>query len=363
MSNIPSGPPVVAEMLEVVYRVYGYDLRADLELRMNLGRHIAPLAVRLSYQMSMPNPLLDDIKRRYPLAYAMAADSSSILLERYGSEPSEDEIGYIALSYALALERRRGPAKKMRVLLVCASGAGTSRLLAYRFKSEFGPLLESLETCDASSIAERDYTRIDCVFTTIPLNVTLPVPVQEINSFLDEDDISGVHRALRAPSPRENALGFFHPDLFFTHLLISTKQDAIGFLANKMMERQRDILDPDFKESVFAREAAFSTAFGNQVAIPHPAEAKSLITCACVGLLDEPVVWDVRGNKVRVVILMAFSRGQSEQLSSLMSLLSCLLTDSDLVSGLLADQSWNHFAQLLTNVPVCLEGGDVHGIV
>lgn len=353
---------VVTDMLETVNRVFGFDFRSDLELRMNLSRHVAPLAVRLSYRVNLTNPILADIKRCYPLAYAMAADSSAVLAHRYGSDPSDDEVGYIALSYALAMERRRGALVKKRVLLVCASGAGTSRLLAYRFKGEFGPLLESLETCDVGSVDRRDFSRIDYVFTTVPIRATLPVPVQEINSFLDEDDISDVHRALRSSAPSRTPLGFFAQKLFFTHLTCAGKEEVIDFLADRMIEYYGDIIEEDFTASVHERERAFSTAFGNLVAIPHPAEARAKFTAACMGLLDEPVVWDARGNEVRVVILMAFSREESEQLASLMGLLSNLLTDSALVSGLLADQSWDHFAQLLEAAPQRPEGGDTDGI-
>ena len=53
---------VVTEMLESVWAAFRFDFRNDLELRMNLARHIVPLSVRLRYNMSLKNPL------RYPLS-------------------------------------------------------------------------------------------------------------------------------------------------------------------------------------------------------------------------------------------------------------------------------------------------------
>ena len=53
---------VVSEMLDCVWNAFRFDFRNDLELRMNLARHIVPLAVRLRYHMNLKNPLLADIK-------------------------------------------------------------------------------------------------------------------------------------------------------------------------------------------------------------------------------------------------------------------------------------------------------------
>ena len=140
---------------------------------------------------------------------------------------------------------------------------------------------------------------------------------------------------------------FFERELFFDHLRFSERDEAIHFLGDQVVGRYGAAVGEDFVNSVIAREEAFSTAFGNMVAIPHPSEALSSVTVACVGLLDEPVEWDSRGNRVRVVILMAFSKDDTDGLKDLMSLLAELLTDPDLVSGLLASQGWEYFARLL----------------
>lgn len=48
----------VSEMLGVVSKVYRVDFSGDIELRMNLARHVAPLSVRMRYGMNASNPLL-----------------------------------------------------------------------------------------------------------------------------------------------------------------------------------------------------------------------------------------------------------------------------------------------------------------
>lgn len=84
--------------------------------------------------------------------------SKAILTPEYGTMPSDDEVGYIALSFALALERKKsGPVRK-NVLVVCATGAGSARLLEYRYCKVFGDQLGTITTCDVSTIAEQDFS-------------------------------------------------------------------------------------------------------------------------------------------------------------------------------------------------------------
>lgn len=191
---------IVAEMVEAVWQAYRFDLRNDLELRMNLARHVAPLAVRMQYHMRVDNPLMEDIQARFPLAWSMAVDASRVLERAFDSSLDNAEIGYIALAFALAIERSSERPYKKRILVVCASGAGSARLLEYRCHQEFGAYLESVQACDVSMVGNVDFSRIDYVFTTVPLPIEVPVPVREVGVFLDSADVKGIIELFKKPS-------------------------------------------------------------------------------------------------------------------------------------------------------------------
>ena len=70
---------VVTEMLRSVYDAFQVDFMEDLELRMSLCRHLVPLSIRLEHNINMRNPLLEDIKEKFTLAYAMALQASTVL--------------------------------------------------------------------------------------------------------------------------------------------------------------------------------------------------------------------------------------------------------------------------------------------
>lgn len=333
----------VSEMLELIWDSYHFDLRGDLELRMNLARHIVPLAVRLKYRMRIDNPLLADIKERFTLAYSMALDSSTILAQKYGNRLSDDEVGYIALAFALALERQKGEAPRKNILVVCASGQGSAKLLEYRYRQEFGSLVDRVVTCDASHVDNVDMTGIDYVFTTVPLHRPLPVPVRQVSFFLDDEDMKDLRDLLSDTGLSGSLAPFFSPELFMADLDVSDKREVIERLCERVAEYRK--VPGDFCELVLRREELAQTSFGNQVAMPHPVQAVSDDTFVCVGLLRHAIEWN--GQAVSAVFLVSVSKAKNKKLESFYRSMAKLLTNKEAIQKLVGSQEWGTLVELL----------------
>lgn len=342
---------VVGTMLAIVRGAFGVDFSGDLELRMNLARHLVPLSVRLKYKMRVQNPLLDEIIGRYPLAWSMARATATVLEKAYGSYPSDEEIGYIALTFALALERKRSVPAKKNIVVVCGSGQGVARMLEWRFREDFGPWLNNVKTCDASEISTLDFSNIDYVFTTVPLSFTPPVPVRRVNTFLDETDIKRVRSTLEGSSDCYSTIDYFDVNLFFPHLAFGKKEEVLNFLC-KQIERQRTI-HGNLRELVEEREQLAETSFGNQVAMPHPYEPVVDETFVCVGLLDDPILWD--SHPVRAVFLVCITR-EDVSLDGFYRVLTPMLSSEDSIERLVEHQDWSTLCSLLQGSTS--QGGD-----
>ncbi len=91
---------------------------------------------------------------------------------------SQAETGYIALAFALALDRLREEGPRRNVVVVCASGLGTSRLLEHAIRRQFGDRIDKVVPCDALHVEAMDFTGFDYIFTTVPLEGEFPIPVQ-----------------------------------------------------------------------------------------------------------------------------------------------------------------------------------------
>lgn len=332
---------VVSRMLEMVWNAFHFDFRNDLELRMNLARHIVPLSVRLRYRMRLDNPLLSDIKQRFPVAYSMALESSCILAEEYGNALSEDEVGYIALAFALAIERQKSEHPRKNILLVCASGQGSARLLEWRYRQEFGTWLDRIETCDVAHVASRDLTGIDYVFTTVPLERKLPVPVREVKYFLDDEDVNSVRRILSGEAAAAAPLAaYFDERLFLGALDAEDKDGALDALCARVAE-VHDV-PGDFRALVQRREELAQTCFGNLVAMPHPVTPVTTSTFVAVAVLNHSVSWN--GQEVRAVFLVSVSSLRDQKLDAFYRGMARLLTSREAIQKLVSNPD---FATLL----------------
>lgn len=367
----------VDKIFEVIWKEFHFDFRDDDELRLNLGTHIAPLLIRLKYQMQLENPMVYDIKASFPLAYLMAHASSAVFDQESGVVLSEDEMGYIALAFALALDRKKGAPIKRRILALYSSSAGSVRMFEHCLRRDFGTYIESLDLRDSSEFDDIDLSRYDCVFSTVGAlkGKQLGVPVIEVSPFFDETQRRHIERFFAVWDTRQSAMLAFSPTLFYPHLTVApspsaastgnpayvpnsdinasdciTKDDVIAELCRRVRAVME--LPSEFEALVAKREGLAPTAFGNLTALPHPAEAITDSTFVAVGLLDEPVVWS--GHQVQAVFLLSISKQAGTELESFYTSMVRLLTSPSSIERLVNEQ---HFEVLLEELQATQQKG------
>ena len=345
---------VVDEMLAAIRDAFGFDFSDDLELRMNLARHVEPLSIRLTCHMHIENPLLAETRDRFPLAYSMAMEASGVLARCYGEFPSDHEVGYLALPLILAMERRRSEPAKKNILVVCASGQGSAKLLEYRYRQEIGRWIDRVTTCDAAHVDSVDFKSIDYVFTTVPLSRALPVPVREVRFFLDEGEVRDVRRILAGEAALQSeVLSFFPADLFFANLDAVDREDALDQLCGLVSSRR--LLSGDLRALVAVREKLAQTSFGNRVAMPHPVRPVAEKTFVAVATLRQPVEWN--GHEVQALFLACISDDHDEKREAFYQALTRMLRSPEAIGRLLESPTHQTLLDILKEIQT-KENGD-----
>ncbi len=171
-------------------------LTKDKQFIKGLMLHLKPTISRLEFDLRFSNPLLEDIKKKYPEYFRAAQLASQVLKGQLKRDITEDEIGFIALHIGAAVERNK-PVKgqEIRVILVCSSGIGTTNILATRLKKEF----PNMKIVGISSAFEAKTKAVekkaDAIISTIPLKAD-EIPVILVNPLLNEEDIDNLKKIL-----------------------------------------------------------------------------------------------------------------------------------------------------------------------
>lgn len=332
---------LVREMLNIVYNSFKIDFRNDLDLIISLSQHIMPFEVRLKYNMQMKNPMLKEIKESFLLAFEMATQSCIVIKNHYEKEISQDEIGYIALSFELALERKNNDVIKKNILIVCASGKGSAKLLVYKYQEEFGKYINEIKTSDIYGLEKIDFNNIDYVFTTVPINIKVQATIIEVQYFLEDKEIKKIKRTLST----ENIItkSYFDKRLFFTDLEFKTKQEILKFMCYEIAKVHS--IPKNFYNSVIAREKLVKTEFGNLIAMPHPNKALSEESFVCVAILKEPIIWNER--KVQFIFLLSIENKINKNLQQFYKITSKLLFNKYYINEVIKRKDFNYFINLL----------------
>lgn len=333
----------VNEMINEIFVVFQINLQQDLELVMSLGRHLVPLIIRMKYGMRLTNPLLMEVKKRYSLAYVMAVQACVVLERRYHSILDSDEVSYIALLLALSLERHRKQIKKKKVLFVCASGAGTARLMAYKMQEIFWDYIGEIIICDQLNIKKQDFTKIDYIFTTVPIRDTVPVPICEVKGLLEGDETSYIRHFLRYDQERD-ILAYYPEELFFPDIQAQTKEDALQEIIQRIRTARK--LPPGFYKAVLKRETLARTCMGNHVAMPHPCTVMTDDTFVSVSILKHPIQWD-ESQSVQAVFLVSVSKNKHKKIQNFYATTAKLLLDPNSIKTLIEQKTYHTLTKLL----------------
>lgn len=106
----------------------------DPEFNEIIANHLELAYYRYIYGILIDNPLISEIKEKYPFFYLMAKKSTSVIEKEFNIKLNDNEIGYFALYYA-GFSRRKNESKlNIDCIIVCDGASAQSYLMANEIK-------------------------------------------------------------------------------------------------------------------------------------------------------------------------------------------------------------------------------------
>ena len=154
----------VSEFVKRVEESMGIYLSRDQKLMDGLIIHIDKALKRTRSGMSISNPIIREIEKDYEQLFDIVKTS---VREAFPEDYfPEDEIGYLVLYFAVSLDNITK--KTFRILVVCSSGMGSSKMLASRLEREI-PEIYVRKIVSLIGLGKEDLNEYDLILSTVPL--------------------------------------------------------------------------------------------------------------------------------------------------------------------------------------------------
>lgn len=343
----------------------GFDFSKDQNLLNGLMQHFTPLLARLQNKNYIHNPLLDEIKQKYQqiLEYTIHIFSQIPILKDY--EINEEEWAYIAIHIIAAVERFFNN-QKAKVLVICATGLGSSQVLKMRIENELGSKLVVEKVLGYYEINEEALENIDLIISTIAIPTeSYLIPVVHVSVFLGQNDIRKINEELsriqdlgkvrqklilETNKTKKESLSLiqkcFHESLFVKFDKKVEKNEVLHALADQISIYENNNIKKELLEQLESREKYGSVAFSEDFAVPHPLQAVTDKALVAIVVAPEGIYWDEDHPNIRLVLLSSPDKTNTVRIERLNQLFVSIIENQEFCENLIMSSTYEQWIDI-----------------
>ncbi|EMH9466791.1 BglG family transcription antiterminator [Klebsiella michiganensis] len=301
---------LVNYILRYINQQYNYNLLDDAQLHADLLTHIKTMITRVRYQIMIPNPLLENIKQHYPMAWDMTLAAVSSWGKYTPYAISENEIGFLVLHIGVGLERHYniGYQRQPQVLLVCDTSNAMVRMIEAILQRKY-PQLEIAATLSQREYEQREEIAEDFVISTVRISEK-EKPVVTIAPFPTDYQLDQIGKLVLVDRTRPWMLNKYFDEAHFQ--VIDTPMDQQALFATLCQQLQQEgFVGAEFHGSVVEREAIVSTMLGDGIALPHALGLLAKKTVVYTVIAPHGIAWG--DETAHIIFLLAISKSEYEE--------------------------------------------------
>ena len=308
--NADDEEALVNYILRYINTQYNYNLLSDTQLHADLLTHIKTMITRVRYQIMIPNPLLDNIKQHYPMAWDMTLAAVSGWGKYTPYAISENEIGFLVLHIGVGLERHYniGYQRQPRVLLVCDAGNAMVRMIEAVLQRKY-PQVEVSRTLTLREYELMESISEDFVISTARI-AEKAKPVVTIAPFPTEYQLEQIGKLVLVDRTRPWMLEKYFDASHFRIIEQPIDQQTL-FQELCAQLQDEGFVGAEFLDSVVEREAIVSTLLGDGIALPHSLGLLAQKTVVYTVLAPHGIQWG--DETAHVIFLLAISKSEYEE--------------------------------------------------
>ena len=346
---------LIDKYVEDINNIYMVDLSSKA-FKTPFTLHLKNLLLRAQSGKYTSNPMAETIKNNSPLIFDIAIYISLDLAERFNIKINEDETAFLAMHTGSEIERQADNKDKIPVAILCPNYHNMADQIMNSLMLNFGNQLNMVGSIHNENDFYTLNNPVSILFTTIPVttkiintNTNEPLDVVLISPLNLKSQFSIIQNAILQAQEkyRDRKLkvkfnDFFEQSLFVVDSKLKNKKQVLTKLCDCLLVQ--NYVDTNFEESVYKRENAAGTAFGN-VAIPHSIEMNAIKTSIAVAISKEGIQWN--SNIVHIVLLLAINKADRRSFRALYESLISLFSEDKVIQEIRNCTSFDEFKSII----------------
>ncbi|MFY0936753.1 BglG family transcription antiterminator [Clostridioides difficile] len=343
------------KIIKNVYDLYLIDL-SDEEFVVKFTLHVKNLISRAKNNQVLRNQIPQKLKDSYPLIYDISVYICNQIQTLENVDIDEDEISYISLHVGSFFDRQKLLEDKVLCALITPNYYDLQFKIVRDLEKRFNESIEIIQIFSDTHNLDFD-NKVDMVITTLPINDRCLIPFVYVNPYLNRKDYDNIQSKFIQIKDRKNILTvqnhlemYFSESLFMKNIYLDSAKDYIKFMGNILYENK--YVKPNYIDDVLIREKMSSTAFNNNVAIPHSMKMDALKTGVCLIVNDKPVKWGE--EKVQIIAMIPINEKEKEKFNYIFESFIEILSEWNNVKELTKADNYSSFmnriAYLIQNI-------------
>ena len=311
----------IENVIDRIIEQIGYELNIYIDKR-NLNEefyyHISFMINRLRFGYLLKNPISEEIKEKYPLAYKMACISGRIIGSEYDVTVTEDELGYITAYFGAYMLEYKTTDRVCKIALVCSTGRGTARLISTQLKRvlDKDTILDLFADNQVDENVLGDY---DIVFTTVKLGYNIKAPIITVRDIFDEKEIlleiEKARQLQKLSIPVAKTGGVSIIAALIDDRKFFVLDDNKSYIENTcdMIDSlcEDGLVDKDFKSRILKREEKSTMIFDKSIAFPHAINMSDDRLVISIGVSEKGLLGD-DGSSIKIIFLLGLPVSENQ---------------------------------------------------
>ena len=311
ISDILVNEHLTQQFIRHISQFLQFDLTMDQDLIHNLLLHLKPAIRRIRYGAKTENPLLDKIRHKYTNIYLAVMTSIEELEQEEKIAFDSNEIGYLCLHIAAAVNRREN-GQYIKTCLICDGGITLSKYLESIIQSSIEEL-KITKICNSCEFRNMNIEEFDLLLDETHLIKSEDTNLIQISDLFENDDIAKIKSWIvgRHVLYFQQTIANLKDKVLYVHDNVKSKEEVLIKYGNYLHEK--GYVKSGYAESMLEREKRASTAMGRYVAVPHGSPKLVIVSSLVIINLKHTITWDEFNVDLVFILAVNFSNVATNQ--------------------------------------------------